>query len=820
MLRYVFREKQINKFTGYFSDFNFGQVGALSSCEDGQFTCLNSQCLNGTLVCNHRDSCGDGSDEIFCKNKTDTCWSWQTNCTGGKCEDGTFQCNNGKCIPLNVACDRIDNCGDGSDEIRNKKGFKCPFGGGGDVCVLPQRHVNDNFLHCSTNRDLCSEGENKCFTCFDQMFKISLTQQCDGIFDCSDLSDECPCEDNTHDVCLNICGLQGTKANCTKGTYSCDNQLTELRKMTICDGIADCADQSDEMSCGHKKRSHKKPVVITCPGNADGTEIIRAIMCDGLPECYDLADECNNTCKRPTLPPYCQLSRRLRRNFERYNLWQYECTSVSGNRRNHTVAELCNGIWSDCYPRLELEETNCSVRFYCQSHKLISLDRALVCDGYNQCDDGSDEASCDNRYTCDKGKPLSVPNRFVSDGIEDCKDGSDECPRSLDDKAVASRLEMISQPFFRVWIWVMAFVSLLGNSYVIVKTLRNVRNQRVGESRLSRCNNLLLFNLACSDFLMGIYLLSIAIQSSLYSGFYCKVHYKWLASTTCAALGALSTIATQTSVYTLAFITGLRMYSVFYPIKAKNIGLYCAIICAALSWTVALLFAIFPLVSYYRDQFTYGTWIPTKYFYSSSVNLTSVSNFASMFARLNPKAENITMENTWRFYESFFSFVHFPPLQTFGYYSYHSVCLPKYFVRKGDPIWMYSTAIILCNFVIFVFIAVSYILIYRKSTRKKIRSSAADRSSAMQRKIFFLVVTDFMCWIPICIIFLINFSQIAELGGILYGTTAIVLLPINSAINPLIYSNILVFVWNKLRRFRWWKTSLTNTKTTDQTETE
>ena len=58
----------------------------------------------------------------------------------------------------------------------------------------------------------------------------------------------------------------------------------------------------------------------------------------------------------------------------------------------------------------------------------------------------------------------------------------------------------------------------------------------------------------------------------------------------------------------------------------------------------------------------------------------------------------------------------------------------------------------------------------------------------MTRKVALLVVTDGLCWIPICILFFL--SQIA--GQILpdstYIITACVLLPINSALNPLIYS--------------------------------
>ena len=58
----------------------------------------------------------------------------------------------------------------------------------------------------------------------------------------------------------------------------------------------------------------------------------------------------------------------------------------------------------------------------------------------------------------------------------------------------------------------------------------------------------------------------------------------------------------------------------------------------------------------------------------------------------------------------------------------------------------------------------------------------------MQRKIYRLLATDFCCWIPISIMAFINFAGV-PLPEVAYVVSAIVLLPINSALNPILYSD-------------------------------
>jgi len=73
----------------------------------------------------------------------------------------------------------------------------------------------------------------------------------------------------------------------------------------------------------------------------------------------------------------------------------------------------------------------------------------------------------------------------------------------------------------------------------------------------------------------------------------------------------------------------------------------------------------------------------------------------------------------------------------------------------------------------------------------------------MQRKIFRIIVFNFISWIPICILSFIKLGDpLGELvTGEVYQVAAIVLLPINSSINPILYSDIVTILFRKMCGF-------------------
>ncbi|XP_072044386.1 fibropellin-3-like [Amphiura filiformis] len=69
----------------------------LSPCGRNSFLCNNARCVKASKVCDGRNHCGDGSDELNC--------------------DCEYPCYNGRCIPERYVCDDKNQCGDWTDEL-------------------------------------------------------------------------------------------------------------------------------------------------------------------------------------------------------------------------------------------------------------------------------------------------------------------------------------------------------------------------------------------------------------------------------------------------------------------------------------------------------------------------------------------------------------------------------------------------------------------------------------------------------------------------------------------------------------------------------
>ncbi len=234
-----------------------------------------------------------------------------------------------------------------------------------------------------------------------------------------------------------------------------------------------------------------------------------------------------------------------------------------------------------------------------------------------------------------------------------------------------------------------SFLWILGLMALLCNLFFLIWRAREKKTVYSMC----VMNLAVADFFMGLYMVILASVDAYYSGVYIQYAENWKSSWLCQILGFLNTLSSEASVLSLCLISADRFYKIVFPFKASKFGIRQARYALLLLWCVALVISALPLlpISYFDGQF----------------------------------------------------------------YSRSSVCLSLHITNEISPGWEYSVAIFHgLNFTCFVFIFCAYACIYRaiheshsRTGRHTTRPANAD--IALTRRLVLVVVTDFLCWIPI-----------------------------------------------------------------------
>ncbi|VEN63127.1 unnamed protein product [Callosobruchus maculatus] len=267
-------------------------------------------------------------------------------------------------------------------------------------------------------------------------------------------------------------------------------------------------------------------------------------------------------------------------------------------------------------------------------------------------------------------------------------------------------------------------------------------------------HSLYLRNLAFSDLLMGVYLFIIAGEDLNYRGVYLRYQWAWRHSFVCKLCGFLSTLSCESSVLILSLVTWDRFVSVTQPLARKQPSPKTAAATLLLLWCIATLVAFAPITplgsDYFGDEF----------------------------------------------------------------YGNNGVCLSLHIHEPYAKGWQYSAVMfILINTMALIFISYAYLRMINeirasgvacRSTRQ-----SQDRDKVAQR-FGIIVLTDCLCWVPVIAVKLIALAG-TPIHQNLYAWLAIFVLPINSALNPVLYtltttifkkqmSKMIHSCWNKRKR--------------------
>ncbi|XP_035288047.1 sortilin-related receptor-like isoform X1 [Anguilla anguilla] len=230
-----------------------------NTCSPYSFQCENGLCVSLEWKCDRMDDCGDYSDEANCGSPTE-----EPGCS----HYFQFACQNGRCVPTWWRCDQENDCGDWSDEVN------CT-GGDAPHTAAPGPAT------CSPNHFRCGSG-----AC------IIDSWVCDGYADCPDAADEVGCPTGSNDTVRPTTPPVRPQppGSCSRGQYRCRRPPTCIPDWQRCDGRADCTDRSDETDCPTRGP-------LSCVNGTLCTDreacVTDSEKCDGFIDCSDRSDEEN-----------------------------------------------------------------------------------------------------------------------------------------------------------------------------------------------------------------------------------------------------------------------------------------------------------------------------------------------------------------------------------------------------------------------------------------------------------------------------------------------------------------------------------------------
>ncbi|XP_062372450.1 complement factor I-like [Sardina pilchardus] len=376
-----------------------------------------------------------------------------------KCDKSKFQCANGKCVLPSKTCDGINDCGDGSDEMcckecRNVNAFHCKS----NVCIAQRAH-NDGVPDCldgddelpavdsagvvkskPTERPISgshSQTHTDSYLGPEDCLKQQYTQlscakvSCPLGHRCSEGDAMCTC-DPKPDECYSkekVCTRDGKeyKTRCHAVAETCKDINTTLvfsHQGTNC--------RSNNIF-GESLKTEKDVIEVQLPKDStkalvchEGWNIAAAhVMCRGM--FHTLAKTAANMKysdvprKNIILPDVCvpvfckgheyslaecQIGSPVKL-IDKSHIAVANCYSLSGNPRPDNICDIS--------------------KFQCANGKCVLPSK--TCDGINDCGDGSDEMCCkecrnDKAFHCKSN--VCIAQRARNDGVPDCVDGDDE----------------------------------------------------------------------------------------------------------------------------------------------------------------------------------------------------------------------------------------------------------------------------------------------------------------------------------------------------------------------------------------------------------
>ena len=703
------------------------------------------------LMCDGQQDCNDNKDEthISCREKT------QQTCKRRVGKGGKLQ------IPLSWLGDEVMDCIDGRDE--EKIWPTC--GKGKSLRVVTVDKICQNVFLCP----------------WDEPSFVELSGLCDGLQTCGNEN--------------KVCSESRSSARISTTVLTTDRGLSKHLAFCI-KGLK---------IIGHFKDCSTFPSFIFPNHNFFGvTERTSVIIPTELQSCDHMFGELYvyTSCTSSCISSPCPL-----KNIPRYEVCPEQYPNRIGTVVNNEYLAFFTKSFGDFY-------TN---RYFVCDNKVKCIDYSNVCNLVDDCGDGSDEEPCTNHFKCNS-TGYYILKTSKCNGLFGCLDLSDECN-------VDCSRHILEDIILKVFSWSIGFVSVLANLVIISKSIVTLKRCRTIAALL---NKSFIIAISVGDLLVGCYLFIIAIYDGIiFREDYCLKQINWITSVTCSEIGVLSTVGSQLSLFAMCGLSLTRTYGLYYSMRIpvavtwiKSFQVFLGLLIMMIS---SLSIAIIPIVGIFDNFFVNGVNFAEelKVFIGTPNKQKVLAVLEAYYGRM------MGIKLSWRmirqmvtemYSHDFLYRDHTTKISKVDFYGNDGVCLFKFFVKNDDPQRDFVWTILALNLVCFILITVTCLFIgylSQKSSRK-IHLAGSNReifqrNRKIDRKISIIIATDFICWIPFIVICVLHSFEVLDATP-WYGVSSVIILPINSVMNPLIYGNSLAILIKIKIPFQILKSFITRTE--------
>ena len=314
----------------------------------------------------------------------------------------------------------------------------------------------------------------------------------------------------------------------------------------------------------------------------------------------------------------------------------------------------------------------------------------------------------------------------------------------------------------RVFRWLIALGALIGNFSVLFSRMKPDRERH-------KVQNILIANLSISDFLMGIYLFIVLSADLYYTDFFPSHSKWWRYSPLCRLAGTLSLLSSEASVFLITLISVDRFMGIKWPFSKRRLRTKRARMVLALLWVVALILSITPsMIAGVNEDFYDVSEV------CIGLPISRYATFDNRTVSQTFETEKYVDTDAWQFVNGTEVSINQP-------------------TKSGSRVGMYFSIAMFVglNFVSFLIVAVCYIgmFITRIQSNKDLERTLIGKDEiALAKKSAIILLTDFFCWMPIVVLSIVVQSGAVTVSPVVYAWIVTFVLPINSSINPFLYT--------------------------------